>query len=102
MTIRSLSPDFTLIDASAHYGNLNINLPPDASFRVNAKNMKYAECQVKGFKSLKRLHESNSNDFSSRSEQQNKDAYFLEINNGSQRSINFDGNKYSNLKVIAK
>ena len=80
----------------ARYGNLNIYIDVNASFRVVANNMKYGNCKVQGgFSIQRRNQDENSVGFDSRDDQRN-------VNNGKNGRINFEGNSYSNIKVMAK
>lgn len=104
LTIKDLASNFEKIDVDARYGNLNIYTDVNASFRVVANNMKYGNCSVKGGFNVqsRRVEENSSSDFDSRNEQKNKNNYVLDINNGKNGRINFEGNSYSNIKVMAK
>ena len=87
----------------ARYGNLNIYIDVNASFRVVANNMKYGNCKVQGgFNNQRRNQDENSVGFDSRDDQRNKNNYTLDVNNGKNGRINFEGNSYSNIKVMAK
>ena len=75
----------------------------NASFRVVANNMKYGNCKVQGgFNIQRRNQDENSVGFDSRDDQRNKNNYTLDVNNGKNGRINFEGNSYSNIKVMAK
>ena len=100
--VQALSPYFKQVKASAHYGNLTISLPATAAFTVEANDMKYGKCSVKGFDQLKRLSANESNDFDSNREKEDKSRIHLQINGSNNRLIEFDGNNYSNLKIQAK
>lgn len=104
LTIKDLASNFEKIDVDARYGNLNIYTDVNASFRVVANNMKYGNCSIKGGFNVqsRRVEENSSSDFDSRSEQKNKNNYVLDVNNGKNGRINFEGNSYSNIKVMAK
>ena len=88
--IKHLSPSFKRFDVKSNYGNVKVKLPASSSFRVVAENMKYSDCNIKGFKM-------NMNDFSKSDKK-----YTFEINNGNGPTIYFDGNSYGNLNVIAE
>lgn len=103
LTIKDLASNFDKIDVEARYGNLNIYIDANASFRVNANNMKYGSCKVQGgFNVDRRNQEEKSLGFDSQEDQKNKNNYNLYINNGKNGRINFEGNSYSNIKVMAK
>lgn len=87
LTIEKLSPRFTGIAVEAHYGNLSVNAPAKASFRIVAENMRYGDCSVK-----------NLNDTKSSFEEDNY-THTYEINGGKQPVIHFDGGGYGNLRV---
>lgn len=101
LTIKELDANFEKVDVNARYGNLNAYIDAKASFRVSANNMKYGNCSVKGFNVHRLSQNENSGEFDS-SKEQNKNSYLLDINNGKKGRINFEGNSYSNLKVMAK
>ena len=86
VNIKDVSAKFTSIDADSHYGNLNINIPTDASFRVLAEDMKYGDYDIKGFKVT-------------RSHVDEKVHHTTEVNGGRNGKINFSGNNYGNLKI---
>lgn len=66
-------------------------------------NMKYGNCKVQGgFSIQRRNQDENSVGFDSRDDQRNKNNYTLDVNNGKNGRINFEGNSYSNIKVMAK
>lgn len=86
MTIRELSPNFRVVNAESRYGNLNIYIDPKASFNIIAENMKYGNYSIKGFNVTKQ-------------EVEDKNNYRSQINGGSNRRIEFYGNKYGNLNI---
>lgn len=86
MTIRELSPNFRVVNAESRYGNLNIYIDPKASFNVIAENMKYGNYNIRGFNVTKQ-------------EVEDKSYYRSQINGGSNRRIEFYGNKYGNLNI---
>lgn len=88
LNIKELSANFTNLNVDARYGNLNINIPSDASFKVAAESMKYGNHTVKGFN----ITQSSTED---------KVNHYYEINGGKKGRIYFDGNSYSNLRVKA-
>lgn len=103
LTIRELSPKFEQVDVSAHYGNLNIAIDSNASFRVIANSMKYGNCSIKGFNVNRKTSSNNSDGFDSRSaRKEDKESYNLEVNNGRGGLINFEGNSYSNIKITTR
>lgn len=103
LTIRDLASNFDKVNVDARYGNLNIYIDENASFRVVANNMKYGNCKIQGgFNIRHRSQDENKVGFDSRDDQRNKNNYTLDINNGKNGRINFEGNSYSNIKVMAK
>ncbi|MEG1543863.1 MAG: hypothetical protein RR382_04980 [Tannerellaceae bacterium] len=86
VAIEKLASSFEHVDASGRYGTLTIGLPHSASFRINAENMRYGKCSIKGFNTT-------------HSSVVNKTEYHYEINGGKGGTIQFDGNEYSNLNV---
>ncbi len=88
--IEDLSASFTQIKVDSHYGNLKIDAPASAAFKVVAKNMKYATCGVGGFKKIDKRVNEETHDFT------------CEINGGGSSSIYFNGNKYGNLSLNGK
>lgn len=99
LDIRELSSKFERVDVNAHYGNLNISIASNASFRLAATSMKYGNCSVKGFNVNRRTQSVNSEGFDSRSSKNEQNDFYLDINNGKGGLINFEGNNYSNIKV---
>lgn len=89
LTIHSLSPSFKQFNVDARYGNVDVKLPANASFRVAAKEMKYSKCIINGFKM--ELISSNKSD----------NEFLYEINEGKQPTLYFNGNNYANLKIEA-
>ena len=103
LTIKDLASNFDKVNVDASYGNLNIYIDVNASFRVVANNMKYGNCKIQGgFNIQRRNQDENSVGFDSRDNQKNKNNYILDVNNGKNGRINFEGNSYSNIKVMAK
>lgn len=103
LTIKDLASDFDRVNVDARYGNLNIYIDVDASFRVVANDMKYGNCKIQGgFDILRRSQDENSVGFDSRDDQRNKSNYTLDVNKGKNGRIHFEGNSYSNIKVMAK
>lgn len=89
LTVKELAAGFKQVRAEARYGNLNLSISPKASFKVNAKAMKYGNVEIKGF------NISNTNI-------EDKVNYYYQINGGSGSSIiDFAGNNYSNIKINA-
>lgn len=86
LNIKELSADFNNINIDARYGNLNINVPTNASFKISAENLKYGNHSVKG------LNVTNSST-------ENKVNHYYQINGGGKGHIYFDGNSYSNINV---
>lgn len=89
ITVKELATGFNQVKAEARYGNLNLSVSSKASFKVNVKDMKYGNIDVKGFSVT------NSNI-------ENKVNQYYQINGASGSSvIDFGGNNYSNLKINA-
>ncbi|MDR1202945.1 MAG: hypothetical protein LBL58_15125 [Tannerellaceae bacterium] len=89
LTVKELSPGFSRVRAEARYGNLNLSISSKASFKVNARNIKYGNADVKGFN----ITNTNIED---------KVNHYYQINGASGSSvIDFDGNNYSNLRINA-
>ncbi|MDR0749323.1 MAG: hypothetical protein LBF62_07110 [Tannerellaceae bacterium] len=87
LTVKELSSGFNWVKAEARYGNLNLSISSKASFRVNARNIKYGAIDIKGFN----ITNTNIED---------KVDYYYQINGASgSRAINFDGNNYSNIRI---
>lgn len=86
LKIKELSADFKNINVDARYGNLNINIPSNASFKVSAMNMKYGNHDING------LDVTNSST-------ENKVNHYYKINGGNKGHIYFDGNNYSNINI---
>lgn len=86
LKVRELSSDFTHVAAEARYGNLTIGVSSKASFKISAEDMKYGNFDVNGFNA-----------------QTNKvdNAFQSTVNGGGNRTINFEGGNYSNLKINA-
>jgi hypothetical protein len=89
LTVKELSPGFSHVRAEGRYGNLNLSISSKASFKVDARNIKYGSIDVKGFNITHTTIEDKVN-------------YFYQINSSSGSSaINFDGNSYSNIRIKA-
>jgi hypothetical protein len=89
LTVKELSPGFSRVRAEARYGNLNLSISSKESFKVDARNIKYGNADVKGFNITSTNVE-------------NKVDYYYQINGASGSStINFDGNSYSNIRINA-
>lgn len=86
MTFQKVDKKFRNIEAEARYGTLEINLPADASFSVEAEDQKYGKCRVKGFKQIQ--HDGD----------EDEENYL--VNGGKNGNIRFEGNGYSNLFVF--
>ncbi len=85
LKIKNLDAGFKLVEAEAHYGTLDIRIAPKASFQINAEKTG-DNLSVRDLKETKHTVE-------------NKTDHYIEINGGSSRKINFDGNRFSSLKV---
>jgi hypothetical protein len=89
LTVKELSPEFSRVSAEARYGNLNLSVSSKASFKVNARNIKYGNVDIK------RFNITNTNI-------ENKVNHYYQINGASGTSvIDFDGSNYSNLRINA-
>lgn len=88
LNIKELSANFKSLNVEARYGNLNVNISSNASFKVAAESMKYGNQDVKGFNVTKTSTEDKTN-------------HYYEINGGNKGRIYFDGNNYSNIRVKA-
>lgn len=86
LTIKELSANFKQLNVDARYGNLNVKVPSNASFKIAAENMKYGNRHVKGFNITDTRTEDKVN-------------HYYEINGGNKGRIYFDGNNYSNIDV---
>lgn len=82
----NLASNFQRVAIEARYGNVNLYVDPQASFRVRAEDIKYGSYELKGF-------------HVTRSSVEDKINYFSEINGGTGGNINFEGNNYSNLRI---
>lgn len=85
LKVEELDSNFKKVSVNARYGNFNISLPAKASFTVNAERMKYGSIDVKNFN----ITHSNV---------ENKVNYNYQINGGG-KTIYFNGNNYSNLRI---
>ena len=88
LTVKELSPNFKQVNVDARYGNLNLDIPSGASFKVAAESMKYGNHSVSGFNVTNKSTEDKVN-------------HYYEINGARKGTIYFDGNNYSNIKVKA-
>jgi hypothetical protein len=90
LTVKELSPGFRRVRTEARYGNLNLSISPKASFKVDARNIKYGSIEVQGFN----ITHTNV---------ENKVDYYYQINGASDSNaaISFDGNSYSNIRIKA-
>jgi len=86
INLESLSSNFRQIDIKAQYGNIDINIPSNAAFNMEAKNMKYGKLDMKGFNSNVRNENNNM---------------YTTVNGGGSRTIKIDGKGYSNVKIKA-
>lgn len=98
LNISDVAAGFKQINIDSRYGKADIGAPHSLSFRVEAKNLKYGSCKVKGFDSLAKSSQ-NANDYDS-DDDKNKET-MLSINGGRGGKIYFDGNSYSSLRVNA-
>ena len=86
VNIREVSSNFKNIDAESHYGNLNINIPSNASFSVSAEGMKNGKYDISGFNVTN-------------SHVEDKTDYTTEVNGGRGGRIEYEGNSYGSLKI---
>ncbi len=84
--VREVAPTFSRIDASARYGNLELGIPEQAAFKIDATSMKYGSVNLSGFQVT-------------HSDIDTKSFYRYDINGGGKAVIKFDGNNYSNLTI---
>lgn len=88
LSIKDLSPNFKYINVDARYGNLNIYIPSNASFKVAAESLKYGNHSIGGFNDIEKRTEDKVN-------------HYYDINGGKNGKIHFNANNYSNIKVKA-
>lgn len=86
LKVNELSSDFKKVNVSARYGNFNVSIPQKAVFKVSAERMKYGKVDVKGFTVTD-------------SRVDNKTDYTYQINGGGNKTIYFNGNSYSNIRI---
>lgn len=92
--VEKVSANFTTIQASAKYGNLNLRIPSSTSFSVEAVRMKYGNVSIQGFDVTTLLPDENENI------QKKGEKIRATINNGSNsKVIRFDGENYSNINI---
>lgn len=89
LNILDVSPNFKSIYADSHYGNLKIDIPSNASFKVSAEGMKYGDYDIRGFNVT-------------RSNIEDKTDHKTEVNGGRGGYIEYEGNSYGNLKIRTK
>lgn len=103
LTIKELAAKFDEVNVDAKFSDLNIYIDKNASFRVVANDMKYGSCKIQGgFNIQHRKHAESLGGFDSSKYQKEKDNYTLDVNNGKNGCINFNGNDYSDINVIAQ
>lgn len=85
MDIERVAADFERIEVKSHYGNLNVGVPSQASFRVRAEDMRYASFDVNGLMLTK--------------ERRTDHDYDYEINGGRGGEILYNGGGYGNLTI---
>jgi hypothetical protein len=88
LTIKELDANFGSIDAEARYSTLKLSVSPQAAFRINAESMKYGNVEIKGLRITS-------------SDVEDKVDYYYQINGGGNKTIHFEGNNYSSLKINA-
>lgn len=89
LKIKDVSPNFKSIYAESHYGNLKIDIPSNASFKVSAEGMKYGNYDIKGFNVT-------------HSSVEDKTDHKTEVNGGRGGRIEYEGNSYGNLNIRTK
>lgn len=88
LKVNELTSTFKRAEVSARYGNFNVGISPNASFKVAAENMKYGKADIKG------LNITNTST-------ENKVNHYYQINGGTTPTIRFNGNSYSNIRINA-
>jgi hypothetical protein len=88
VTVEKVDADFKNITAEARYGTLSLSISPQASFRVEAEDMKYGKVEISGLQITD-------------SRVENKTDYYYHIRGGQNKTIRFEGNHYSTLKINA-
>jgi len=88
LDVLELSADFKRVEVESRYGTLGICISPKASFKIIAE-------RIGNNLSIEKLKETKHT-------VENKSDHYVEINGGKSGIINFEGNKYSNLKIRAK
>ncbi len=84
--IKEVSSNFKKIDAGADFGNLNIGIPSGASFKVNAKKMRFGNVDLGGFTpAVSNVDKDREN-------------HYYEINGG-RSEIQFNGNGHSSIRI---
>lgn len=74
------------IEVKSHYGNLYVGMPEKASFKVEATDIEYGDCDV-------------SRQFNATHREKHDDSCYYEINNGHNGSIKFNGDGYGKLSI---
>ena len=85
LKVKALDKAFKEVRISARYGNVKLDIPASASFKVDADGLKYGSCKLSGFNI-------SENEIGN-------DTHRCKVNGGKQGFIRFNGNGYSNLKV---
>ena len=85
LKVNALEKNFKEVNINARYGNVKLNIPASASFKVDATGLKYGSCKLSGFNV-------SENEIGN-------DTHRCTVNGGKQGLIRFNGNGYSNLKV---
>ena len=85
LKVKALDKAFKEVRISARYGNVKLDIPASASFKVDADGLKYGSCKLSGFNI-------SENEIGN-------DTHRCTVNGGKQGFIRFNGNGYSNLKV---
>lgn len=87
LNLRKLSAGFSRVNLTGRYANIQVAVPSTASFNVHANKMRYGDFNISGFNTS-----SDTSDTSRVS---------VKVNNGGNKSIRFDGDQYSKVKVYA-
>lgn len=87
LKVRELSAGFSRAELSARYGGVDIRIADKAAFELKADNLRYGSASLTGFTNINR-------------NEMEKGSYRGTVNGGG-KTINFNGNSYSNIKVHA-
>lgn len=87
LTVNRLDEHFKLLAVEAHFSNVKLFVAAGASFSVDAEEMKYGTCKLRGLNLTK--HEKSD------------EAVHAQVNGGNHGWIRFEGGGHSNLSVSA-